>query len=924
MKVLCAVLVAAAAAEVGSGEVYSVIEIGFTGPTFGPSSSPARDVDFWVRFRHESGAPEYKVHGFWDGDGAGGASGNVFRVRFCPTKAGRWTLVEVHSNRAELLNEKEGDYVTATASTRKGFWLRDPASPGPRWYKRSNGSRAYIFGNTHYSFLSERRDTGPTGSDIASDVNANAAYFNKLRFSIHAVKTAFAKDLIADLILAGPDSVDARATLRASGNGGDNTPYLKYVAARYGSYPNAWLCLCNEYDIKTPTYTNAQINAAGQALRSYLPYPTPVSVHAAPNDWDAGLNTSPAWHDHYILQSKIKDLSDAADTMKNNHPAAGGDTPGINDELGYQGAGDGWNEGDVIEGHLGAFLGGGYGTTGEKYANKLGQYFWGDFDATTHGAADNLLWIRQRIDANVSFWMMKPATPGIFGNLDGGFRALEWAGNEYVLGTDTARASVQATLPAGTWTVKRFDAVAKTESTLTTGATGTYTFDAPASRAVFFHFKKTGASPPPPAPGSMIDVPCEADTYVYQNNPTTSYGTAAEIAVGAGTDVRHAFLRFNVSGLPAGATVTDARLLLRCNGSSTQGGGTIRKFAPTNATWSETQPTWNSPLAGADASGDLSSVGPVSAGNSYSFTNLHTVVGGNGRVTFVIRSSFQDGAQYRSREHGVAAERPILRLTYSGGTGGGFAVTVDSVSTGKPYSLATAKVGALPYIDRSYTVTSLSAALADGRLIRTANDDKYVTANPHLRFTVSAAAVVYVCYDQRGSPFPTWLDDGTWTVTGLSLVSTDGSASPMRVLSKSVAAGQVSLGGNRTGGANGALSNYVVVVQPAVSSEPVSEAASIPEDGWVHDGDTDGDGLEDGFETAQGTDPLRIDTDDDGTPDEYELTASGGTLWDLWAAGAPPAGGSSGGGGGSGGCGLTGLESLLVITLLKVLSKQRR
>src|SRR5262245_59950979 len=80
-------------AEAGRGGVYSVVEIAFRGPAQGPKDVPARDVDFWVRFRHESGAPEYKVHGFWAGDGKGRATGDVFKVRFCPTKPGRWDLV---------------------------------------------------------------------------------------------------------------------------------------------------------------------------------------------------------------------------------------------------------------------------------------------------------------------------------------------------------------------------------------------------------------------------------------------------------------------------------------------------------------------------------------------------------------------------------------------------------------------------------------------------------------------------------------------------------------------------------------------------------------------------------------------------------------------------------------------------------------
>jgi hypothetical protein len=90
---------------------------------------PARDIDFWVLFRHESGSPEYKIY---------------------------------------------------------GFWIVDNNSPGRRWYMRSDGSHRYIVGNTHYTFLSGYyTDNKPSGNDIAADVAGNAKYFNKLRFSLY-------------------------------------------------------------------------------------------------------------------------------------------------------------------------------------------------------------------------------------------------------------------------------------------------------------------------------------------------------------------------------------------------------------------------------------------------------------------------------------------------------------------------------------------------------------------------------------------------------------------------------------------------------------------------------------------------------------------------------------------------------------------
>lgn len=517
--------------------LYEVHEVVFAGPVFGPTDAPARDVELVTQWRHESGRPVYTIQGFWDGDGRGGASGNVFKVRFCPTQLGKWTLVEVTSNRPELHGQHKGYTVTCTPSDRAGFWLVDREGTGGRWYQRSNGSHPYIYGNTMYSFLSEYDNKGPHGGNIADDIRGNAQYFKKVRFSITgdryphpqvkpfldnagrptdsgdfshrpnpawfhgrvdlAVRTACELDVIADLILCGPDTVDSRSTFQAAHNGGDPTPLLRYIAARYGSCPNVWICLCNEFDIKKPQYTTEQVVRFGQTMRGFLPYPTPVSIHAKPRNWYTELNTTPPWHDHVIIQEKIKKLPTAADWVSRNHPL-GGHVPVIDDELAYEGAGDGWSEEDVIESHLGAFLGGGYGTTGHKPGNKQGHYFWGNFKASEHLAADNLGWLRRIIDENITFWRMAPANDpdpsdsmiSLFSSVHPDSRVLEWPGQEYVLGTNRSSRLCRVDLPAGRWQVTRHDAIRMQSEVLSTNASGGFTFEVPGSRAVLFHFKK--------------------------------------------------------------------------------------------------------------------------------------------------------------------------------------------------------------------------------------------------------------------------------------------------------------------------------------------------------------------------------------------------------------------------------------------------
>jgi len=260
-----------------------------------------------------------------------------------------------------------------------------------------------------------------------------------------------------------------------------------------------------------------------------------------------------------------------------------------------------------------------------------------------------------------------------------------------------------------------------------------------------------------------------------------------------------------------------------------------------------------------------------------------------------------------------AVRQATLTTSGGGGGGGGFGVRIDFVSTGRPYSTATARAGALPYIDRSYTVGSLSSALNNGVLIRTANDDKYVPASTHLTITVTASANLYVAYDKRATTSPTWLQSG-WTLTSDAVATSDSGASPLRVYRKAVSAGSVTLGGNHQGGATGAHSSYFVIVQPA-TAVAAWFTPSLPEDAWDHAGDADGDGLLDTFEAANFTDPALADTDGDGDPDEAELDGLGRTLWDVQEASVSPSG-TSGDGDGSGGCGATGLEAVVVFALL--------
>ncbi len=472
--------------------LYGVYELAFDGPQGVPF--PARDITLVCTWVGPAGQ-RLRIFGFWDG-------GATWRCRFCPTAVGRWRLERVEANDAKLRGQHEGLVLRCSPSALHGFWVAHG-----RWWRRSDGTYQYFVGNTHYTFL-----TNPP-EQIVRDLEANRPYFGKVRFSVCgdryedpnlkaflkpngeqtneaqysyspnpryfqervdvAVRKGFALDLICDLILSGPDKHRRQI---------ENEAYLRYVAARYGSFPNVWFCLANEWD---EVYRAEQIKAFGETLRRYLPYPTPVSVHSTSRElWNPALNGD--WCDHATIQKKLKDLSDSANYIARAFAAFPGH-PVINDENSYQGRGDGHSEADTIEAIFGSFMGGGYATTGEKPKNKQGQYFHGHFDPKQHSAADNLKFLVDYINANITFWQLAPGDPEAIFRIAPGFRVLSNPGHEYVVGCD-APAEMSVNLPAGAWRVTKVNLFAKTAEVIAKAARGRFAFAADDVRAEMFHF----------------------------------------------------------------------------------------------------------------------------------------------------------------------------------------------------------------------------------------------------------------------------------------------------------------------------------------------------------------------------------------------------------------------------------------------------
>lgn len=125
------------------------------------------------------------------------------------------------------------------------------------------------------------------------------------------------------------------------------------------------------------------------------------------------------------------------------------------------------------------------------------------------------------------------------------------------------------------------------------------------------------------------------------------------------------------------------------------------------------------------------------------------------------------------------------------------------------YVWDTIESGKTVYVDRSYVFTNIPENYIGLEFLRTANDDKYISGPDSVSFNVDEAVTVFVAYDFRNTPIPTWL--ATWNNTGDVI---EASHTTMNLYRKDFDAGVVSLDGNELGN-----SMYVALV--AAKQSPV-------------------------------------------------------------------------------------------------------
>jgi alpha-L-arabinofuranosidase len=162
-------------------------------------------------------------------------------------------------------------------------------------------------------------------------------------------------------------------------------------------------------------------------------------------------------------------------------------------------------------------------------------------------------------------------------------------------------------------------------------------------------------------PAQNVTMPAFAaakDAMVKFAAPTTNFGTATNMQVSGQTNFqKQMFLQFNVTGIPAGATVVSATL--RIDAQTTGTGRSITAHSVTSTSWTETGITWNTKPALGTARGTVSS----HTANAYSEWDVTAGVTGNANYAFGLDSTFSGDTNFFSKESG-SGTAPQLVIVY--------------------------------------------------------------------------------------------------------------------------------------------------------------------------------------------------------------------------------------------------------------------
>jgi hypothetical protein len=305
--------------EIGQFAKWSKIEMTFAGPASRGQGDPNPfAVRLDVDFTSPSGR-QYRVPGFYDGNGKGSLDGDVWKVRFSADELGVWDF-KTRSDNTMLTGHVGRFTVTATSQDATGFWqlgrLESVSTPqnkirylkfrdGPYWLKAGCDDPENFLGNyDNYNTLAKRKAAidylaqrginsvyimthniagddndvwpwiGKTSREARSNGGSNARFdVAKLDEWRQLFEHMQAKGVVPYLILEDD----------SAWKGYDHDRYYREIIARFGYLP---ALLLNGGEEQNENYRLSEAIQLMRLFRQIDPYHHPLGLHNVnePND----------------------------------------------------------------------------------------------------------------------------------------------------------------------------------------------------------------------------------------------------------------------------------------------------------------------------------------------------------------------------------------------------------------------------------------------------------------------------------------------------------------------------------------------------------------------------------------------------------------------------------------------------------------
>ncbi len=281
----------------GTFAQWSKVEVALVGPSLRAEGEPNPfAIEVSATFRGPQGR-EFRVFGFYDGDGRGGPDGPIWKLRFSPDAVGRWTFVT--SSEVGALDGLRGAFSVVPPPRRAPPFLRWGRlgyvgahylkfAQGPYWLKGgTNEPEDFLAADVLEGWAEKRR-----AIDYLARVGVNSIYImlNTVGGDGDNVWPWIAKrrsDRFDIAKLARWEELFCHIQARGivlhlvfeddSAWTGYNRPlYYREMIARFAHHNALCWNICEEYNER---YTFDEVARFARMIRTFDPYDHPLTVH---------------------------------------------------------------------------------------------------------------------------------------------------------------------------------------------------------------------------------------------------------------------------------------------------------------------------------------------------------------------------------------------------------------------------------------------------------------------------------------------------------------------------------------------------------------------------------------------------------------------------------------------------------------------